>query len=135
MWGGKMALWKKKRRLQGGSWHLRESCLTLGRLCCPQRTKQVCLSPQLEQASPAQAAVIYHVAGNSLLLCSQAPRNPFPLSAVASLSSRCQVPTSQQGSSLAPSKEAEPGGATAIESKGWDPGPVRKSWRSHCHRL
>lgn len=53
----------------------------------------------------------------------------------SSLSSRCQVPTSQQGSSLAPSKEAEPGGAAAIESKGWDPGPVRKSWRSHSHRL
>lgn len=32
-------LYGKGRRLQGGCWHLRESCLTLGRLCCPQRTK------------------------------------------------------------------------------------------------
>lgn len=80
--GGQMALWKRKT-VAGRGWHLRESCLTLGRPCCPQRTKQDCLSLQLEQANPAQAAVIYHVAGNSLLLRSQAPRNPCPLSAVA----------------------------------------------------
>lgn len=80
-------LYGKGRRLQGSCWHLR-ILLYPGPALLSQKDKaRTVFLPRLEQAHGAQGAVIYTAwLGNSLLLHSQAHRNPF------SLSSRCQVP-------------------------------------------